>query len=263
MHSRRGGGKRHGLYPSPRFPHRPSKFFRFVVAFLLASLTWCLLTGGDTPFSLSTPWSNNGGKHPIDALVRAADKVFAAKLSRETKTLPAAAAAYRERRGRHPPPGFDKWYAFAKAKNAVIVEEFWDQIYHDLEPFWGARAAQIRKDAREFEMRIQIRDGRASTGSDWFWTLIWLNLIQSIEHLLPDMDLALNPMDEPRVVVPWEDMAAYLKAAAKTKRMAPVKKVVSDFSRLPPIEEVSEEEESDAAAPSVHWERDSKLNYPP
>ncbi|KAK3905575.1 glycosyltransferase [Staphylotrichum tortipilum] len=248
------GGKRPGHYPSARFPHRRSKSLRYLVALLLSVLTWYLLTGADTPLSLATPWAgSHGGKHPIDALVRAADKVFAARLSMATQTLPATAAAYRERRGRHPPPGFDKWYAFAREKKVIVVEEFWDQIYHDLEPFWGARPAQIRKDAREFEMRVQVRDGKASTGSDWFWTQIWLNLIQSIEHLLPDMDLALNPMDEPRVVVPWEDMAAYLKEAAKTKKMAPVKKVVSDFSKLPPIGETPYEEES--VIPPVAWER--------
>ncbi len=261
MHARRDrGGKRPALYPSsPMFRRRPSKFIRLLVALVLATVTWYLLADADTPFSLAAPWgSSRGGKHPIDALVRAADKVFAAKLSGATETLPAAAAAYRKRRGRHPPPGFDKWHAFAEEKDAVIVEEFWDQIYHDLEPFWGARPAQIRKDAREFDMRIEIRDQTAYTVSDWFWTQIWLNMIQSIEHLLPDMDLALNPMDEPRVVVPWEDMRSYLKAAAKTRKMAPVDKVVSDFATLPPIgEEIFDDETVDTTP--VPWEREGKL----
>ncbi|KAJ4291590.1 hypothetical protein N0V88_006190 [Collariella sp. IMI 366227] len=63
-------------------------------------------------------------------------------------TAPAAAATR---------PSFDKWYAFAQHHNVVVVEEFWDQIYHDLEPFWGVAPARIRADAKGFEMRIEIR----------------------------------------------------------------------------------------------------------
>ncbi|KAG7293486.1 hypothetical protein NEMBOFW57_003537 [Staphylotrichum longicolle] len=225
---------------------RPSTFRRYLVAAFLSALTVYLLTQTQPN---TTPWRlrQSANKHPIDGLVQAAEKEFAAKLSRETHTLSAAAAAYRKRRGRHPPPGFDIWYEFATENNALIVEDFWDQIYHDLEPFWGVNPAQIRKDAREFEMRIEIRNGKASTSSDWFWTLIWLDMIQTIEHLLPDMDLALNAMDEPRVVVPWEEMDVHLKRAVKTKKLANPRTVVSEFSNW--REEQREE-------PVVEWEHD-------
>jgi len=243
------------------FPNRPSTFLRYIVAALLLALTFHLLTESNTvavwvgPLTGATPWGRNRNGHPIDALVQGAENEFAAKLSKSTQTLAAAAAAYRKRRGRHPPPGFDKWYEFATKQDAIIVEDFWDQIYHDLEPFWGVRPAQIRKDAREFEMRIHIRNGKASTDSDWFWTKIWLDMIQSIEHLLPDLDLALNPMDEPRLVVPWEEIDGYMKKAADKRRIANVKSVVSDFGTLPPIEEAPQEEHSDM--PSVQWEYES------
>ena len=242
-------------------PRRPSTFLRYLAAALLLVLTVRLLTGSNS----STSWSF-GGKHPIDSLVRAAEHEFAITLARSTNTLPAAAAAYRKRRGRHPPPGFDKWYRFAvETHSAIIVEDFWDQIYHDLEPFWGIKPAQIRKDAREFEMRIEVRNHKASTDSDWFWTKIWLDMIQTVEHLLPDMDLAINAMDEPRIMVPWEEMDGYMKKAAETRKIADVRTVVTEFSKLPPHEEAHEEtpeeaplgEQSDGHQPS--WEHDSKL----
>ncbi|KAK3376061.1 hypothetical protein B0T24DRAFT_648168 [Lasiosphaeria ovina] len=175
------------------------------------------------------------GDHPIDALIQAAEKEFSAKLQEQSLSLAEAAAVYRERRGRHPPPGFRQWYEFAAVHKAVVVEEFWDQIYADLEPLWSVRPGRLRRDAADFEMRITVRTGKASTTSEWFWTQIWLSMIQSIEHLLPDMDLALNAMDEPRIVVPWEKMRDHMAQAAKTKKLPDdVESVVSVFQRLPP-----------------------------
>ncbi|KAK0610388.1 hypothetical protein B0T17DRAFT_464843, partial [Bombardia bombarda] len=192
------------------------------------------------------------GTHPIDVLIRAGEKEFAEKLSREAKSLADAAAAYRKRRGRHPPPGFDEWYKFAKENNAVMVEDFWDQVYHDLEPFWALKPARIRKDAWDFEMRISIRDGKATSGSDWFWTKIWLSLINTIEHLLPDMDIALNAMDEPRLVVPWEDIDKYMTEADKTRKIVKdAGSVVSEFQKLPPPGEGPEKSEE---TPKKVWE---------
>ncbi|KAK3385213.1 glycosyltransferase family 90 protein [Podospora didyma] len=169
--------------------------------------------------------------HPIDGLIRSAEKTFTTLLTKESNTLTSAAAAYRKRRGRHPPPGFKAWYEFATARDAIVIEEFWDQIYADLEPFWALAPGRIRADAAQFEMRIAIRDGKASTGSDWFWTLSWLSMIDRVAHLLPDMDIALNAMDEPRVVVPWETMKGYMKTAGKVRKLANIHDVVGDWTK--------------------------------
>ncbi|KAI1771072.1 glycosyltransferase family 90 protein [Hypoxylon cercidicola] len=173
--------------------------------------------------------------HPIDDLIKVANKDFEDLLDREAHTLAEAAQAYRKRRGRHPPPGFDKWFEFAKENKAVLVEDFFDQIHHDLNPFWGLDPAMIRNEAVNYEMVINIRSGNASAESDWFWTQIWLDMIQTIEHLLPDMDIALNAMDEPRIVVPWEDINAYMKKEKQSRILTPVKNVVREFQKLPPL----------------------------
>ena len=172
------------------------------------------------------------GAHPIDTLIANAEKDFSAVLAKESHTLADAAKAYRDRRGRHPPPGFDLWYNFAKENNAVVVEDFWDQVYHDLEPFWAIKPGLIRKQAWDYEMTINVRDRKATAGSDWFWTQIWLTLVQSVEHLLPDLDIALNAMDEPRLVVPWEDIDAYMTDAHKTRKMAAPGDVISEYQKL-------------------------------
>jgi len=200
------------------------------------------------------------GNHPIDIRIRAAEAEFAEKLSRQSGSLEEAAAAYRKRRGRHPPPGFKEWYEFAVENDAIMVEDFWDQIYHDLEPFWALDPARIRKDAWEFEMRINIRDHKASSGSNWFWTKIWLSLIGTIEHLLPDMDIALNAMDEPRMVVPFEKIDNYMTEAHKTRHMKDPGSVISTWGSLVPSEEDPE--------PSVErsqrvWDSGKETSTPP
>jgi hypothetical protein len=113
------------------------------------------------------------------------------------------------------------------------VEDFFDQIYHDLEPLWGLDPAFIRREADGFEMTIHVRNGKADTKSDWFWTLIWLDLIRSIEKDLPDMDLAMNPMDEPRIIVPWEEMNSHMKKISKPSRLPSAKSVQNSYRKLP------------------------------
>lgn len=171
--------------------------------------------------------------HPIDTLIEKAEGVHNALLKKESRDIESAAAAYRERRGRHPPPGFDLWYEFAAKHDAIIVEDYFDQIYHDLGPFWGLPPKVMRREASTYEMRINIRNGKASTGSDWFWTVIWLNLTSTIEHLLPDMDLSLNAMDEPRIVTPWEEIDKLMELERQSRKMPPATEVVTKFSKLP------------------------------
>jgi hypothetical protein len=116
----------------------------------------------------------------------------------------------------------------------VMVEEFWDQIYHDLGPFWGLPPSTMRKEAWDYEIAINIRNHNASAGSQWFWTQIWLNLTQTIESYLPDVDIALNAMDEPRIVVPWEEIDKYMEAERATRSIPPASEVITDFQSLGP-----------------------------
>lgn len=73
-----------------------------------------------------------------------------------------------------------------------MVEEFWDQIYHDLKPFWAVPPNQIRADARAFDMVVKVEDGRATSNTGWFWHTIWADLIDTVSSYLPDMVIPLN-----------------------------------------------------------------------
>ncbi|GKT52223.1 beta-1,2-xylosyltransferase 1 [Colletotrichum spaethianum] len=216
--------------------------------------------GDSRPPSATAAAGGSSKEHPIDTLIKEADETFENMLKKESKTLTAAAKAYRERRGRHPPPGFDAWFQFAQDRKAVIVEDFFDQIYHDLQPFWGVEASRIRKEAAEWEMVIKVRKGRATRTSDWFWTIHWTNMIKTIENLLPDMDIALNPMDEPRMVVPYEDMEQYLRDAALTHSMPEPKQVMNTFQALPSNKK---ELDRNVKVLSKHWDKVTILAHCP
>ncbi|KAJ2906123.1 glycosyltransferase family 90 protein [Zalerion maritima] len=182
------------------------------------------------PFSYS--------KHPIEQLVEAADQQFDALLSKEAKNLADAANTYKLRRGRHPPPGFAAWYQYAVEHSSMVIEDLFDPIYDDLAPFWGLDPIRMRQDASCFEMRLTVRNGNVSTASDWFWTRIWKDMIKEIEHLLPDMDVALNAMDEPRIVAPYEEVerARQVGMANRVDFSNPKTKaedMVNFFPRLP------------------------------
>ena len=169
-------------------------------------------------------------RHPIDLLIHEAEKGFSNLLTKETKDFSSTAARYRKLRGRHPPPGFDAWWKFARERDAVLVEEFFDQIYHDLNPFWGIDATQIRREAYEFEHKITIRNHSASTENDRPWMKLWHDLIKSLEQFLPDMDLAINVMDEPRLVVPWEKISELMESERTFRTFTPVSEALSEFS---------------------------------
>jgi hypothetical protein len=194
--------------------------------------------------------------HPIDELIQDAEKSFAELLKQESKDLKSAAAEYRKKRGRHPPPGFDTWFKFAQEHGAVMVEDFFDQIYHDLGPFWGMPASTMRKEAWDYEMTIHIRDNNATTGSAWFWTQIWLDLTKTIQHMLPDMSLALNAMDEPRIVAPWETVNEYMEIERSTRSMEPANEVVTEFQKL---KAPGTGQDEDVVTRPKNWEDTRKL----
>ncbi|KIW04533.1 uncharacterized protein PV09_04287 [Verruconis gallopava] len=176
------------------------------------------------------------GKHPIDDLILSARAQYYRTLNRRSYNVQDAAKKYRARRGRHPPPGFDEWFEYAKSKDAVIVEEFFDRIYHDLTPFWAIDPKVLRFQANAYDFVISVRRGNATFKTDTKkrvpWIQLWHGLIAELQHRLPDVDVPVNMMDESRVVVPWEEMEEYMrKAELKRFEMDPVE-VISNFTGL-------------------------------
>lgn len=82
-------------------------------------------------------------KHPIPKLMDSAEDKFRNKLQKQSKTLVAAVGEYQRRYKRHPPRGFDAWWAFAQKNHVRMVDEF-DGLMHDLDPFRNLSGQEIR-----------------------------------------------------------------------------------------------------------------------
>lgn len=166
--------------------------------------------------------------HPISLLMKEADKTWRAYEDDRSLTFRQCVSKYRRKYGRHPPPGFKKWYQFARKKNVHNIDDF-DQIMDDLRPFWAIEpriirnlAANMWKDETQGVAGIHIRDHKVVKVTNASWraeTLV--TLIEKLIKYLPDMDIAMNRLDQPRVVVPWEEMQNYLAKELETRQMPP------------------------------------------
>jgi hypothetical protein len=183
------------------------------------------------------------GMHPIENLMNSATKQFDKMAKNEIHTLEQAAAQYRKLRGRHPPPGFDAWYVYATSHNAIINEKFWDQIYHDLAPFWGLDPVVLRKQAHVFTPKLSIRNGKVDSKShnQHAKLEIWENMLETLSNApkvhLPDMDIPLNVNMEPAMLVDWEAIDTALSLSRKI--MLEPSEVVTDFSGIGDIENLT------------------------
>ena len=158
--------------------------------------------------------------HPVLQLIDAAAKEAEETVKRQSKSLSEAIAEYRKRYKISPPPNFDKWYYFAKEKGTQLIDEY-DTIYHSLLPFWALKPTLIRGRAREslgFDnalMGVSIRDGtitKTGKGPEWQQEAT-TGMMRDFIKYLPDMDLAFNLHDEPRVVVPHDDLSRLVEKA--------------------------------------------------
>ncbi|KAF2157243.1 glycosyltransferase family 90 protein [Myriangium duriaei CBS 260.36] len=170
--------------------------------------------------------------HPIDELHKQGKAQFSALIAKQAFSVESAERDYLKRRGRRPPPGFDTWFRYAQDHDAVIVEDFFDRIYDDLNPFWALPAAEIRQLASDWKFRISIRNGNATQRTDIVrpWMDLWLDMVQKIAPLLPDLDLAMNEMDESRLVVPWETIDKHMKKEASTRQVIPKNQLMFAYS---------------------------------
>ncbi|KAI1399782.1 glycosyltransferase family 90 protein [Hypoxylon fuscum] len=178
--------------------------------------------------------------HPIDQLISDAHTFHENLLKQRSFDIPSAAARYRERRGRHPPPGFDAWFNYAKEHDAIIVESFFDRIYADLAPYWGLDPQTTAERASSWEYVVRVRDGVANgtgnTGAKVPWLQLWTGLVEEAAPWLPDVDMPINYMDESRLIVPWEDVKSLVEKEQASRSVKPLAEVVTKYSGLAKVD---------------------------
>ena len=174
----------------------------------------------------SFPHHVSPDSHPALQLIDLAEKEAEKTRKGQSQTLEAAVAEYKRRYGIYPPPNFDKWYAFARDKGVQLIDEY-DNIYHSLLPFWGLVPSVIRSRVQEalgFDnalMGFAIRGGSIvhterppgyKDMAEWQDHATSGMMKAFVKHL-PDMDLAFNLHDEPRVIVPHDDLSRLVERA--------------------------------------------------
>lgn len=158
--------------------------------------------------------SASGDEHPISQLVRNAETQFQSRLKAQSTTLHEAIEEYKHRYGMPPPPLFDEWYRFATERKTELIDEF-DPIYDSLKLFWAISPTTIRGRTREALgydntlMGVSIRGGIVrivGSGQDDFQVSATKEMTSAFSQWVPDMDIAFNVNDEPRIVIPHEDV---------------------------------------------------------
>lgn len=120
-------------------------------------------------------------------------------------------------------------WKYVTEHNVQLPDEY-DQIFHDLEPFWGLEPSDLFKTQAELETRIDSYTIGKQDGSDvdvltYAFTegrydqLIAgskkiIALLKDIQHLLPDFRMTISPHDGPNFLSDWEIKRATLEAAA-------------------------------------------------
>ncbi|EAT79859.2 hypothetical protein SNOG_12561 [Parastagonospora nodorum SN15] len=192
--------------------------------------------------------------HPIATLIELAavqHETWESQAHR-SKSLAEAAAHYRRRYKRDPPPNFDKWHRFAVQRSSIVIDDY-DNIEEDLAPFSSFNPDDLRlRTATVLATNtdvggIRIRDGKAEAISEVPEEHRWVIegaviMIQEFAEFLPDMDLAMNLHDECRVAVPYD----HLRNALENPQPYPTpdpSKPSQDFSserakKWPSIEDV-------------------------
>lgn len=214
----------------PLFTHTPAWFYGLVVILIITrSLTGLSHTVNST-------------YHPIDLLMfqaKASHERYAAEAATST-SLHTAIDEYKKRHNRHPPPNFPQWYEYAVSRDAHIIDEF-DQINHDLLPFWSLSPAEIRERTWQAIANpwndvagISIRNGTVEISPNVMPTHRWMldgiiEMITPFSGWLPDMDLAFNVNDECRVASSFEAMKQMENVAKQSQDMdGPVKNAFSE-----------------------------------
>lgn len=166
--------------------------------------------------------------HPITRFMKEADQKWREYESGRSTTFRQTVEKYRSKYGRHPPPGFKEWYKYARKKNVFNIDDF-DQIMDDLRPFWALEPKTIRMYAAHMWENegdgiagVHIRNKKVAKLTFQSWrSETFKTLVEKFSQHLPDMDIAMNKLDQPRLVVPWEDMQALLTKEYNTRSLPP------------------------------------------
>ncbi|KAG5653815.1 hypothetical protein H0H81_010283 [Sphagnurus paluster] len=174
---------------------------------------------------------NPDGPHPIFELIRNAEEKWNAKLSRSSRTLAEAVTEYQRRYKRPPPTGFDKWWDYVERHNVQLPDEY-DQIFRDLQPYWGMNPKDLQQIETEWEAHADSYTIGKTTGEPIKLVNYSLpgnehsqfdlaggafqimELLEDVEEFIPPFRAIFTPHDNPTLHTDFELQTQALKHAA-------------------------------------------------
>lgn len=160
--------------------------------------------------------------HPIELLVKEAHEDLKSMVEGQSKTLPDAIAEYERRYHMEPPPGFDLWFKLAVESNCTIVDNF-DTVMQTLEPFWGLTAKEMRARADMYTQiplaKWAVRDHKPANLNDSLvlggFSAVIGGWLERFKDILPDVEITINGLAEPRVIVPNDRLGHLIRTCPK------------------------------------------------
>ncbi|SZF02480.1 unnamed protein product [Blumeria hordei] len=180
----------------------------------------------DSQLSPDASYTGVNDRHPIAHLMQEADAAWQNYVKSRSRNFKEAIIKYREIHGRHPPPGFEEWYRFAVKRGTYHIDDY-KQVMDDLRPFWAIEPYVIRSQAAHLHENpdhgisgLHIRNQRIwkLTNSDWRMET-FSEMVNQFVKFLPDMDVAMNRLDQPRIIVPWNIMQDFLAKEKKSRNI--------------------------------------------
>jgi len=164
-----------------------------------------------------------GQLHPIDVLVADARSRFSALINKQSKSVQQATDEYKRRYKRDPPPHFEGWFSLCQENGVTLIDEF-DGIMQSLQPLWGIPPRELRYRVQEAFLapsiaKITVQKNHSVHDYEdfqWFSPEL-IDMISIGVDILPEMDLALNTLDEPRVVVPSDMLHRLLRQSSQAE----------------------------------------------
>ncbi|KAL0061400.1 hypothetical protein AAF712_011801 [Marasmius tenuissimus] len=172
-------------------------------------------------------------EHPIHILIERSRLLWEQKVAKQSKSLKEAVTEYQRRHsGRAPPLGFEKWWKYAKENNVQLLDEY-DQIWRDVEVFWGFDTTALSVSQDEYLQKSFLEESgiyvigkdnweetidiftltsnstepnnthELSTSTYGGTTLIKLLRDAGVEEHIPPFRIIMNPDDRPIIQRDW------------------------------------------------------------
>ncbi|KAL1601999.1 hypothetical protein SLS59_005165 [Nothophoma quercina] len=154
-------------------------------------------------------------KHPIEELILQAQKDYDRLIKSQSQDIEGAEQEYRRRYSRDPPPGFDKWFAYAQSKQSLLIDDY-DMINEDLKPFWQVSPQRLLESidhVSSFEHLALRKCGFTKgeyhgQGGGWIVEDLGHKLLEEVKGDIPDVEFAFDVVDEPRVIITQQMLEA-------------------------------------------------------